>query len=83
VDRTDENRFVPVQFYRRVVACDSTSQCISSSAPVVTAAVCGRALSWRRQMLLTDRHRRFERKAGFTRSLTSYEKAGLVVLCSI
>jgi len=31
--------------------CGSTSQCISSNVHVVTAAVCGRAFSWRRQML--------------------------------
>jgi hypothetical protein len=31
-----------------------------SNVPVLTAAVCGRALSWRRQTLLTDRLRRFE-----------------------
>jgi hypothetical protein len=32
--------------------------------PVVTVAMCGRAFSWRRQTLLTDRPRRFEGNAG-------------------
>jgi hypothetical protein len=55
------------------VGCGSTSQCISPTVPVVRAAVCGRALSWR-QTLWTDRSRRFERKSDFTQALRSSEQ---------
>jgi len=57
VDRTGENRLAPGQDHGRCVA-------VPPNVPVVTAAVCGRTLSWRKQTLLTDRSRRFERKDG-------------------
>jgi hypothetical protein len=44
------------------VECGSTSQWISCNVPFVTATVCGRPLSWRRQTLLSDRPRRFDER---------------------
>jgi hypothetical protein len=64
VDRTGESRMAPGQDYRRGVAVPPNAF-FFSNVPVVTVAVCGLALSWRRHTLLTDRPRRFERKAGF------------------
>jgi hypothetical protein len=71
VDQTGEDRFVPGQDYRRGVAVPPNA---TYNVPVVTATVCGRALSWRRQTLLTDQPRRFERKDDFTLSLRSFER---------
>jgi hypothetical protein len=64
VDRTGENRLASGQNYRRGMAVPLNA--FRPVFPVVTAAVCGRALSCRRQTLLTDRPRRLERKADST-----------------
>jgi hypothetical protein len=44
----------PAIVTKRVLTPSSALKLSPPSVPVVTAAVCGRALSWRRQTLLSD-----------------------------
>jgi hypothetical protein len=69
IDQTAENRLAPSEGCQK----HRWGVTVPSNVPVVTAAVCGRAFSWKRQTLLTNQLRRFDRKASFTRSLRSFE----------
>jgi hypothetical protein len=72
MDRTGENHLVPRQVCRQDVAALPSA---FLSVPVVTAAVCGRALSWRRQTLLTDRPRRLNERLV---ALLVFKKTGII-----